>query len=84
MSYTDVVADAPYSQVVAWAMKTGITNGKGDSTFVPDDSCTRGQIVAFLSGVWKAISGCQGNFIVKKEQHAPDKHQERVAFLFCR
>lgn len=46
--FTDVSAGAPYAQAVAWAVAQGITTGTTASTFSPDDTCTRGQIVTFL------------------------------------
>ena len=47
--FTDVDADADYAAAVAWAVENGVTAGTGDgSTFEPDASCTRGQIVTFL------------------------------------
>ena len=47
-TFTDVKADADYAQAVAWAVKNGVTNGTSATTFSPDDTCTRGQIVTFL------------------------------------
>lgn len=47
-AFTDVPADAPYAQAVAWAVAQGITNGTGNGSFSPDATCTRGQIVTFL------------------------------------
>ena len=46
--FADVAADASYAQAVAWAVENGVTNGTGDTTFTPDATCTRGQIVTFL------------------------------------
>ena len=46
--FTDVDADAEYAQAVAWAVQQGITTGTSDTTFSPDATCTRGQIVTFL------------------------------------
>ena len=46
--YIDAFADAYYSTAVAWAVEKGITNGTSGTTFSPDDTCTRGQIVTFL------------------------------------
>ncbi|MCC8079950.1 MAG: S-layer homology domain-containing protein [Oscillospiraceae bacterium] len=47
-TFTDVSADAWYAEAVAWAAAEGITTGTSDTTFTPDASCTRGQIVTFL------------------------------------
>lgn len=46
--FTDVPATAYYADAVAWAVENGITAGLTDSTFGPDASCTRAQMVTFL------------------------------------
>ena len=46
---TDVPADEPYAKAVAWAVANGITSGTSETTFSPDATCTRGQIVTFLN-----------------------------------
>lgn len=46
--FTDVPATAYYADAVAWAVENGITQGLTDSTFGPDASCTRAQMVTFL------------------------------------
>ena len=40
-SFADVTADAYYAKAVAWAVENGITNGTTDTTFGPDETCTR-------------------------------------------
>lgn len=53
-SFTDVPADAYYAEAVAWAIEEGIVAGTGDgTTFSPEVTCTRAQIVTFL---WRAAS----------------------------
>ncbi len=47
-SFADVAADAYYAPAVQWAVANGITNGTSNTTFSPDDPCTRGQIVTFM------------------------------------
>ena len=47
-SFTDVNPEEYYADAVRWALQLKITNGMGDNTFLPDDPCTRGQIVTFL------------------------------------
>lgn len=47
-SFSDVPADAYYSNAVVWAAAEGITVGTGSNTFSPNADCTRGQIVTFL------------------------------------
>jgi len=46
--FTDVPAGSDYAQAVAWAVENGITSGTSRTTFSPDTTCTRGQIVTFL------------------------------------
>ncbi|MBE7062642.1 MAG: hypothetical protein E7390_02485 [Ruminococcaceae bacterium] len=48
-TFTDVTADADYAKAVSWAVQNGVTSGTSDSTFSPDMTCTRGQIVTFLN-----------------------------------
>ena len=48
MPFTDVPAGSYYYDAVLWAVENGITKGTSDTTFSPDDTCTRAQIVAFL------------------------------------
>ena len=47
-SFQDVAADAYYTAAVAWAVQQGITNGTSETTFSPNETCTRAQIVTFL------------------------------------
>ncbi len=37
-----------YYDAVLWAVEKNITKGTSDTTFSPDATCTRGQIVTFL------------------------------------
>ncbi len=46
--FTDIAEDAFYYDAVLWAVENGITTGVEESSFAPDDSCTREQIVTFL------------------------------------
>ena len=47
-TFKDVPADAYYKDAVDWAVTRGITNGTTATTFSPNDSCTRAQMVTFL------------------------------------
>ena len=53
-SFADVPADAYYAKAVAWAVENGITNGTTDTTFGPDETCTRAHGVTFLYRAAKA------------------------------
>ena len=48
MPFTDVNAGSYYYDAVLWAVENGITKGTSDTTFSPDATCSRAQIVAFL------------------------------------
>ena len=45
--FTDV-PDAYYTDAVQWAYEESITGGTSATTFSPDATCTRGQMVTFL------------------------------------
>lgn len=47
-AFMDVASDAGYAQAVAWAVDAKVTAGTSATTFSPDATCTRGQIVTFL------------------------------------
>lgn len=49
--FADVSADAYYAAPVDWAVAEGITDGTSDTTFSPDKTCTRAEIITFL---WRA------------------------------
>ena len=49
--FSDVSTSAYYYKAVKWAQKKGITGGIGNGLFVPNQPCTRAQIVTFL---WRA------------------------------
>lgn len=46
--FSDVNEDAWYAGAIQWAVANEITNGVSDTSFGPEQSCTRGQIVTFL------------------------------------
>ena len=48
MPFTDVPAGSYYYDAVLWAVENGIAKGTSDTTFSPNMTCTRAQIVAFL------------------------------------
>ena len=48
MPFTDIPAGSYYYDAVLWAVENGITKGTSDTTFSPNTTCTRAQIVAFL------------------------------------
>lgn len=50
-SFTDVKSSDYFYDAVNWAVSNGITKGTSDTTFSPDLTCTRAEVVTFL---WRA------------------------------
>ena len=48
MPFTDVAESSPYAKAILWAAENGVTKGVTETTFAPNQPCTRGQIVTFL------------------------------------
>lgn len=46
--FRDVKSTDYYYEAVLWAIENNITSGTGATTFSPNQSCTRGQIMTFL------------------------------------
>ena len=46
--FTDVAKDSYYYKAVLWAVENGITNGATETTFAPNATCSRSQIVTLL------------------------------------
>ena len=49
--FADVKPSAYFGSAVLWAVEKGITNGTSETTFEPNEDCTRAQVVTFL---WRA------------------------------
>ena len=49
--FDDVTPGEYYYESVLWAVSQSITTGTSDTTFSPNEPCTRGQVVTFL---WRA------------------------------
>lgn len=47
-SFNDVPENAYYRKAVLWAVENNITSGLNNTTFAPEQECTRGQIVTFM------------------------------------
>ena len=52
--FTDVKTTATNYKAILWAVENGITNGTSPTTFSPNKTCTRGQVVTFL---YNALAG---------------------------
>lgn len=51
--FSDISAGSDYAQAVAWALANNVTVGTSTTTFSPDQTCTRGQIVTFLHRIYE-------------------------------
>lgn len=54
LPFSDVKSSDYFAQAVGWAFENGITTGTSATTFTPEATCSRGQVVTFL---WRA-AGC--------------------------
>ena len=61
MPFTDVPAGSYYYDAVLWAVENGITKGTSDTTFSPNATCSRAQIVAFLWRSEKSLAAGTAN-----------------------
>ncbi|MBQ6159878.1 MAG: leucine-rich repeat protein [Oscillospiraceae bacterium] len=50
--FVDVKPGKYYYDAMLWALETGVTSGKDDTHFAPNETCTRGQVVTFI---WNAM-----------------------------
>ena len=48
LAFTDFAAEDSFAPAIAWAVENKVTTGTSETTFSPDNACTRGQIVTFL------------------------------------
>ena len=46
--FTDVPTGAWYEEAVRWASQKGLVKGRSEGLFVPEDYCTRAEIVTML------------------------------------
>jgi hypothetical protein len=53
-SFTDLVEGSYYYKAVLWAVEKGITKGTSETTFSPEETITRAQMVTFLYRLAKA------------------------------
>ena len=46
--FEDVPSGSDFAKAIVWAKESGITSGTSDTTYSPDQPCTRGQMALFL------------------------------------
>ena len=52
VKFTDVPDGSWYYDAVYWAVDEGVTNGTSETTFSPDNVCSRAEAVTFI---WRAL-----------------------------
>ncbi len=57
--FADVKPGEYYESAVKWAVDNKITTGTSSTTFSPNDTCTRAQIITFL---WRAVGSPKASF----------------------
>ena len=62
MPFTDVPVGSYYYDAVLWAVENGIAKGTSETTFGPNASCTRAQIVTFLYRAFGTPAGGDAAF----------------------
>ena len=74
--FADVIPGSYYYDAGLWAVENGITNGTGETTFSPDSTCTRAQIITFL---WRA-DGAEPWYVVEGDFFADVPEQAYYYF----
>lgn len=84
--FADVPKDEYYADAVGWAQEIGVTDGMTATTFVPNGSCTRAQIVTFISRAVCApgvhaqdVTGLQ---LDRKSDYSTDNVGKDILFTF--
>lgn len=60
-SFTDIIRALHNMNAISWAVEVGVTSGTSATTFSPDTTCTRGQIVTFLYRANEAVGTLNNN-----------------------
>ena len=60
--FTDLDSSAYYYKAVLWAAETGVTKGTSSTTFSPEDTVNRAQLVTFLARANKAEAAGSSSF----------------------
>ena len=79
--FTDVSASAYYYDAVLWAVEQGITTGTSATTFSPEETCIRGQIVTFLYRYFYMMVRESDLMVISQpETHLMQSPQETIEF----
>ena len=84
--FADVPKDAYFADAVGWAQEIGVTDGMTETTFAPDGSCTRAQIVTFISRAACApgvhAQNVTGLKLDRTPDYATDEAGRQILFSF--
>lgn len=69
--FTDLKAGGYYEKAVCWAVEEGIVKGVNKTSFAPDASCSRAQIVTFL---WRYAGSPKVTGTTRFEDVSPDRY----------
>ncbi len=75
-AFFDVPWNQYYAEPVRWAVEKGITNGTGDYSFSPDDTCTRAQILTFL---WRSADSPSTSIVNPFSDISPSNYYYQAA-----
>ena len=79
-AFTDLKEKAYYYKAVLWGVENGITNGTSGTTFSPNDTCTRAQIMTFL---WRAMGSPEPTITESSFTDVPPRAYYRKAVLWA-
>lgn len=74
--FSDIPVGAYYMAPVSWAVGNKITSGTSASTFSPEKTCTRGEIITFL---WRTFSEPENAIITMYNDIKPDDYFYQAA-----
>lgn len=81
MPFSDVPESSYYYDAVLWAVRQGITVGTSETTFSPNESCSRAQLVTFL---WRAAGFPEPKYTTIQFDDVPENAYYSKAVLWAR
>ena len=79
-NFIDVKTNDWFAEPVKWAVEKNVTSGTSSSTFSPDNTCTRAQILTFL---WRAVgSPKSGNTNPFKDVNSSDYYYDAALWAY--
>ncbi|MYF88893.1 MAG: S-layer homology domain-containing protein, partial [Boseongicola sp. SB0676_bin_33] len=63
--FSDVLADHPQADAIAWAAGVGLTVGYGDGTFRPDDPLPRWAALIFMERFYDVLQASESDGLTR-------------------